>query len=320
MRVFLFILTNNLIPIYTLIVLGIIIGKKFNLDVTTLSKLNLYVFVPAFIFVNVYTTTIPSDMLKALAIVLLILFTNWSLGFAIGRIRGFNDKMANAFTNSIMFCNSGNFGVPLITLIFSGKNFMVNGETPYLNLALTVQIIVLVVQNVATSTIGVFNANRASGNLKNALKKTTKMPALYLATAAFLFKFIPYDITQFPLWPALSYVRNGMISVSLLALGIQLAQTKYHFKNINVYISAFTRLIGGPIIALLFIIIFGIKGIIAQVLFISAGLPTSVNSALLSVEFNNSPNFSSQAVMMSTTLSALTLTVIIYIAGILFPV
>ena len=219
-----------------------------------------------------------------------------------------------------MFYNSGNFGIPLITLVFSSKSFLVNGQTPWLDYALTVQVIVLIVQNVTTNTIGVFNASHASGSLKSALKKALKMPALYFVILAFLLKLVPYDFTQFPLWPAFTYAKNGLISLALLTLGVQLSKTKLKLNNPNVYISVFTRLIGGPVIAFLLVLLFGIKGTMAQVLIISAGCPTAVNTALIGVEFKNHPEFASQAVMASTILSAITLTGIIYAAGILFPV
>ncbi|HZK26823.1 MAG TPA: AEC family transporter [Thermoclostridium sp.] len=321
MNVFLFILTNNLIPIFTLIFIGILVDKKFHLDVSTLSKLNLYIFVPAFIFANVYTTNIPMDMLKALAIALLILFANWLLSFFIGKMRRFDVSMTSAFASSLMFYNSGNFGIPLITLVYSSKPFIIDGETPFLALALTVQVIVLIVQNVSLNTLGVFNATRgSSGSIKIALKKSLSLPALYFVLAAFLFKLLPYDLTQFPLWPALEYARSGLISIALLTLGVQLSHTKFKLKDLIVYLSVFTRLIIGPAIALLLVLAFRIDGIMAQVMIISAGLPTAVNTALIAVEFDNKPDFASQTVMISTLLSSVTLTVVIYFATKMFPV
>lgn len=320
MRIFLFILTNNLIPIFTLIILGIFLDRKFKLDIGTLSKINLYFFVPAFIFVNVYSTDIPLDMLWALGTATVILVLNFLLGFAVGKLRRFERGMANAFSNSIMFYNSGNFGIPLITLVFSGKPFVINGETPYLNYALTIQVMVMVVQNVSINTLGVFNANNAAGGFTGALKKAVRMPSLYFAAAAFLFKLVPYDLTEFPLWPALSYAKNGLVAIALLSLGVQLSHTKFKFANPDVYLSVFLRLVGGPVIALLLITLFGFQGIMARVLMISTSVPTAVNTALIGVEFNNHPDFASQVVMVSTAMSAITLTGVIYLAGVLFPV
>ncbi len=320
MSVFLFILTNNLIPIFTIIIIGVFIGKKFHLDVFTLSKINLFVFVPIFVFVSIYTTQFPSNIFLALAVAILVLLLNWLLGRIIGRIRKYDDRLTNAFANSIMFYNSGNFGIPLITMVFSGKNFQVNGEMPYLGYALTIQVIVLIIQNTTTNTLGVFNANHSSGKFGEALKKALKMPALYFVICAFLLKYIPYDITQLPIWPAMSYVKNGLISLALLTLGIQLSQTKLELKNMDVYLSVLMRLIGGPVIAFLLVTLFGIKGIMAQVLIISSSVPTAVNTALIAVEFKNKPDFASQAVMVSTILSAVTLTGVIYGTSVLFPI
>ncbi|NLX76163.1 MAG: AEC family transporter [Clostridiaceae bacterium] len=320
MRVFLFILTNNLIPIFALISIGVLIDRKFHLDVSTLSKVNLYFLVPAFVFANIYSTKIPLDMLKALAIVILILITNWCLGNLVGKIMRFDTGLTNAFVNSLMFYNSGNFGVPLITLIYSNKPFVVNGETPYLDFALTVQVIVLIVQNVTTNNIGVFNASKASGGTAAAFKKALKLPAPYFVVAAFLLKLLPYDLTQFPLWPAFNYARNGLVAIALLTLGVQLSHTKFRLRDPKVYLSVFSRLICGPIIALLLVLLFGIKGVMAQVLVISSGLPTAVNTALISVEFKNHPDFASQVVMMSTIMSSVTLTLVIYFATNMFPV
>jgi predicted permease len=260
-------------------------------------------------------------MLKALAIALLILFTNWLLSLLIGKIRKFDASMTNAFASSIMFYNSGNFGIPLITLVYSSKPFLINGETPYLDFALTVQVIVLIVQNVSLNTLGVFNATRGtSGSIKTALKKSLSLPAIYFVIAAFIFKFIPYDLTQFPLWPALNYAKNGLISIALITLGVQLSHTKFKLKDPNVYLSVLTRLLLGPVVALFLVFVFGLDGIIAQVMIISAGLPTAVNTALIAVEFKNKPDFASQTVMVATLMSSITLTGVIYFATKMFPV
>ena len=320
MDVFLFILTNNLIPIFTLIILGILLDKKFHLDVSTLTKINLYIYVPLFVFSNIYTTNFPTDIIKAFAVVVLVMVLNMLLGNIIGKLRGYDKGRTNAFTNSIMFYNSGNFGIPLITLVFSSKNFIINGETPYLGYALSIQVIVLIVQNITTNTVGVFNASQASAGFKGALSKALKMPALYFILAAFLLKLVPYDFTQIPIWSAFVYVKNGLVSIALLSLGAQLSHTKINLKNATVYLSVFIRLIGGPVVALLLISLFGINGIMAQVLMISSSVPTAANTSLISVEFNNHPDFCSQAVMVSTILSAFSLTGVIYLAGVMFPI
>ena len=78
------------------------------------------------------------------------------------------------------------------------------------------------------------------------------------------------------------------------------------------------RLVGGPIIAYLMILVFGLEGVTAQALFIASAMPTSVNSSVVAQEYSDDPAFATQAVMFSTIASALTVTFVIYLARILF--
>lgn len=320
MRIFLFILENNIIPIFILIGLGFILSKKFDLDVFTLGKLNFYIFVPGFIFFNLYTTDLSLNMLKILFYCIVYQLFNDLLARAIAKVKNYDLGQTNAFKNTIMFNNSGNIGVPLITLIFSSAPFVINGKTPYLNDPLAVQIMVLVFMNVSMNTIGFYNAGRANMSAGKSIHKIFTMPSIYAVPAALLIKYINVDITGTPLWTAVGYIKGGLISMALITLGVQLSKTKFNFKDINVNMAAFTRLLVGPALAFVLIHIFGFYGVIAQTVFISYSVPTAVNTALIAAECDNNPDFASQEVMVSTLFSAVTLTSAIYIARIIFPV
>lgn len=320
MTIFLHILGNNIVPIFTIIGLGYIISRKFNLSISTLSKLNFYLFVPGFIFYNLYTTNLSLDMLKILFFCILYLMANEIIARIISKIRNYDIAMTSAFKNSIMFNNTGNIGVSLVTLIFGNAPYIIDGKTPYLNEALTSQIMILVFMNVTMNTIGFYNAGRAKMNIKASLRQIFTMPSIYAIPLALLLKYFSIDITPTPIWPTLEYIKNGLVPIALISLGVQLSKTEFDFRDLNVNIAVFTRLIIGPMIALLLIHILGFNGIIAQVLFISYSVPTAVNTALIAVECGNNQDFASQEVMVSTILSGITLTTAIYIARIIFPV
>ena len=93
----------------------------------------------------------------------------------------------------------------------------------------------------------------------------------------------------------------------------------FRISSKEVYLSVLVRLLGGPIIALFFIYLFQLRGVIAQVVMISSALPTAVNTALIAIEYDNYPNFASQAVVVSTLFAAVSLVFMIYIARIIFP-
>jgi predicted permease len=320
MKIMLDIFVHNIFPIFVLVGLGFFLAKKFSLDIGTLNKINFYLLVPSFTFVYLYTTFIPFDMIKVLLATILIMVLNYPVAYIISRIRRFDFSMRNAFINSIIFYNSGNIGVPLITLVFSSAPFIVDGKTPYLSLALTAQIMVLVVQNITTNTIGFFNAGRAQLHWKESIGKILRLPTIYAVPSAFLLKFIPYDLTEMPFWPALVYLRNALVPVALLILGVQISRTKFKSVDSSVILSVFFRLVAGPIFATGIIYLLSLDGIVAQAVMISASVPTAVNTALIAVEYDNHPDFASQAVLVSTLACTITLSVVIYISRIIFPV
>lgn len=320
MEIFFFILGNNILPIFTIIALGFILSKKFNFNLATLSKLCFYVFVPAFIFVNLYTTSLKLDMLMVLLLSILYMVTNDLLARVIAVYRKYDTSMTNTFKNSIMFNNSGNIGLSLITLVFSSAPFVIDGKTPYLNEALAAQIIILMFQNITANTLGFYNAGRASMSGRDSLRKIFAMPPIYTVPLALVLNYLHIDITANPLWNALVYIKGGLVPVALITLGVQLSKTEFNLKNTDAYIAVFTRLVFGPVLALIFIYLFGFTGVVAQTVLIANSVPTAVNTALIAAECDNNQDFAAQVVMMSTIFSAVTLTLAIYAARVIFPV
>lgn len=304
------ILFNNIVPVFILIFLGYLMGRIFKLDILSFSKINLYVYVPALVFVKLYETTIETQHLQALAFGVIYLAALALLATLFSKLRRHSKTMANAFQNSVMFYNSGNFGLPLVTLVFR--------DSPYFAYAVSIQIMIILVQNLSTNTIGFINAGRGSMSVRKSVKAVFMMPAVYAIAAALLLKCIPFDFTDTFIWPAAVYLKDGLVSIALLTLGIQLSKSAIQWKNAEVYVAAFMRLLGGPALALLVIWLLGIHGDMARVLLISSAVPTAVNTALIAVELDNEKVFSSQAVMTSTLLSAVTLTGVIYLSTVLF--
>jgi predicted permease len=320
MTVFFHILSHNIVPIFLIIILGYLLNKKFDLHIHSLSKLLFYLVVPAFIFVNLYTSTLQLELFNVLICGILMLITNDIISRLIARIRGYNVGLTNAFKNSVMFNNSGNIGISLITLVFTSPPFVIDGKTPYLHEAITAQIIILVLQNITTNTIGFYNAGKATMSTRKSLAQILGMPSIYAIPIALILKTTSLDLTTTTVWPALEYLKNALVPISLITLGVQLSKTCFDFRNPEVYLSAFIKLMISPLIALAYIHILGFTGAVAQTILIAHAVPTAVNTALIAVECDNNQDFASQAVMMSTIASAATLTFAIYVARIIFPV
>jgi predicted permease len=227
------------------------------------------------------------------------------LGLIIGKVFRFRKSSNAAFINSISFYNAGNFGIPLMLLVFND---------PY---SISILIFIILGQNLLVYTLGAYNASFGSGDFISVVKKVFSLPMLYVLLISILFNKFAVQVPV-PILSALDIISQGMVPLALFTLGAQLSGTAYNFNDKKIYLSNFIRLFAAPMIALLFIKIFNITGMIAQIMFISAGTPTAVDTALMAIEFKNEPNFASQVVFTSTILSMLTMTVIIYLSKIIF--
>lgn len=57
------------------------------------------------------------------------------------------------------------------------------------------------------------------------------------------------------------------------------------------------------------------NGVVAQALFIASAYPCSRNTALFALEYDNHPAYAAEAVLLTTLLSAVTVTVVVYLSG-----
>ena len=154
--------------------------------------------------------------------------------------------------------------------------------------------------------------------LKKGIISVLKMPTIYAVSLAILLKITSIDITNIPAWPALVFLRYGLIPVSLITFGAQLAKSKINLKMKTPYLATICRLIGGPVIAFLLIHLFGFDGIMAKAILIASSTPTAIQTALLSIETKGDVDFAVQTVTISTLLSAITMAATVYIAFIIF--
>ena len=308
------IFAQNILPIFILIGLGFLLGCRLPLDVRTLTRINLMIFVPAFTFSNLYRTPLRRDTLSALLFAFCLLVANLLLSAAAARLLGYDLRRRKAFQNAITFYNSGNIGIPLITLVFA------DAAPEIAATALATQVMVLVVQNITTNSLGFYNASCANLPWQAALREAFRMPTVYAVPLALLCKALPVDLTQAPGWPALNLIAGGLVPVALLTLGVQLARTKVDFGDRSVPLASLMRLLGGPLIAFGLIRLLGLSGVTAHVLFISSSVPTAVNTALIAADCGNEPDFATQTVLVTTLACAASLVLVIYLAGVLFPV
>lgn len=307
MTEFLIILREIILPIFIIMSIGFILQRKFTMDVSTLAKINIYFLVPGFIFVKLYETSISAQLFgNILLFFILYVLLLFLIAMVIGRLKGMEKGMRTTFTNSAIFFNSGNYGVPVNDLVFRSDPF-----------AMSIQVIMLTMQNIFLFSYGVFSLQSVKLGKVRAALGYFKMPVLYAMLAGVLLNYLEVPLPSF-VWVPANYIADAMISLALFTLGAQVAQLRLTAGLSSLYYSLTIRLIIGPIIAFGILVLFQVKGLTAQALFIASAMPTSVNSAVIAQEYDNHPEFAAQIVLFSTLMSAITVTVVIYLARLLF--
>lgn len=307
MTEFLIILREIILPIFIIMSIGFILQRKFTMDVSTLAKINIYFLVPGFIFVKLYETSISAQLFgNILLFFILYVLLLFLIAMVIGRLTGMEKGMRTTFTNSAIFFNSGNYGVPVNDLVFRSDPF-----------AMSIQVIMLTMQNIFLFSYGIFSLQSVKLGKVRAALGYFKMPVLYAMLAGVLLNYLEVPLPSF-VWVPANYIADAMISLALFTLGAQVAQLRLTAGLSSLYYSLTIRLIIGPIIAFGILVLFQVKGLTAQALFIASAMPTSVNSAVIAQEYDNHPEFAAQIVLFSTLMSAITVTVVIYLARLLF--
>ena len=135
------------LPVAVLFGIGWGLDRKFRLDLDTLIKLNLYLFVPAFIFVRLSESSLGGwEGARIVGFTLCVIFGMALLSILVSRIRGVTRGERVGLQLATMFYNSGNWGIPLMALAFPTTGPVV-------------QVFVLMTMNVSTFSVGLFLAS-----------------------------------------------------------------------------------------------------------------------------------------------------------------
>ena len=120
MLIFFEIFLTVCLPILLLAGLGWGLDRIFSLDLKTLVKLNLYLFVPAFILVRLSSSNLKGETGAAVVgFTVCVIVAMGVISWLSSRLHRIELAEQYSIKLSTMIYNSGNWGIPLMTLAFS---------------------------------------------------------------------------------------------------------------------------------------------------------------------------------------------------------
>lgn len=297
------IFANIILPILALVAAGFYLERRFKFHIETLTKLNFYVFVPALLFKSLIEAAINwADLAMVAVFQIALIFALLVANLGAVKVLKLGTGLSAAYLMATVFCNSGNFGIPLVSLAFPDVAAK----------AVSYQAVTVTVQNLSTFTLGLIIVGHGRASVRESLGGTLKLPFIYVIGAALLFKQFDVPVRDYVwVWKPIEFAGNGLVAIALVTLGVQVAKTP-KLRHIRALISAVSmRLLLAPIVAFALVKLFGFTGMLAELLVIASAGPSAVNTVLISLEFKNEPDFAASAVFLSTMLSGVTVAVTI---------
>lgn len=287
-------------PVFFLILLGYYVGPRLQLDARTLSRVAYYLFIPCFVFDVISKLEI--DIAVAGQMILYTTLTHIliaGIAFAIARFLKRSREVTAAFVIIATFGNVGNLGLSLINFRL-GQAAQVSATIYFITIVLLSFVI----------CVGIASWTRGTG--LTAVFSVFKTPALIAMVPAMFFYGTDFETPLF-LSRITGLLGRAMIPVMLITLGVQLSDlVKFNF-SLDVVIVSCLRLIGAPLIALGLVFIFSLSGIEIRSGILQAGMPVAILGSIIAIEYDIIPEFVTTAVLFSTVLSLLTLTVLLYL-------
>lgn len=297
------VLLQNILPIFLVAALGFWLRRYYALDTRTLSGLVFNALSPCLIFSSLTTTILPAAELGRLALfAFLSIVAMGGVALLAGRLLRLPRTETIVLMLTLMFVNGGNYGLTLNQLRYGDEG-------------LSRAIVYYVVSTILVYSIGVVLASMGHVDLRTAVVRLLRVPALYAVILAVV--VLGLDLTvPVPLARGIQVAGAGAIPVMLVVLGMNMADLR-GFSELRLAVPATAlRLLAGPIVAVALAAWLGLQGLSRSTSIIEASMPAAVITTVLATEFDVCPAAVTGIVALSTVVSPISLTAVIYLLGI----
>ncbi len=297
-----FVLTQNILPIFIVASFGFALQRWIGIDKKSLSSVVMNVLSPALVFVSLVNSQVPTGELAHLALfAILNILLMGVIGLAVARLLRLSRVDMVALLIVIMFVNGGNYGLTLNQLRY-GDDGLARAVAYYTT------------STVLLYTLGIFIASMGKMTWRQSLRRLMRFPAVYAAVLA----IVVYNfglIVPAPLMRGIEIAGAGAIPVMLLVLGAQLADLR-GVTDVRLTLTTVPlRLLIGPLVGVLVAALLGLTGLGRSTSIIEASMPPAVFTIILATEFELKPPVVTGIVVIATLLSPFTIATVITVLG-----
>ncbi len=288
-----------ILPVFLMASAGFVIERKTAVDRHTLANVSLLLFTPALVFSSLIDREISHDLLTKLSLYM-VLYTGLLtlLAVLVAKLAHFDSGTTRALILTTAMMNVGNFGLPLAYFAYGDK-------------ALDISILTFVLFSIPLGTLAIVVAQGKQVQWRDAVGNMLRIPIFHAVVLALLCKVVGWMPPNFLLRPV-ELLGQAAIPVMLILLGMQLARSNVRGAWGFFGLATALRLLLAPLIGFALAFLLGIGGLARDVVILQTSTPAAVLTLLYAIKFDTRPDLVSGAVLVSTLLSAASLTVLLY--------
>lgn len=293
---------NNLLPIFLSAGTGFVAARYLQVTPRSVSQIAFYIFSPCLIFTLLKRNPLPSsEVTRLVFFTLAVVLSLGFLTFLLGLLLRFERSVLAALLLTVMFGNTGNYGLSLNLFAF-GQPALVFASLYFVSVGILVY------------TVGVLIASLGKSSPKKALLGLFKVPALYAIILALLFNRYHLSL-PLPIDRTVTLLAEAAIPVLMVVLGVQLYNSRWSDHKTALGLSVVLRLVVSPLLAMGIAFLFQLEGAAYQAGVLESAVPTAVMMTVIANEYEAEPSFVTTAVIVSTLLSPLTITPLLALLG-----
>ncbi len=298
-----------LLPLFSLILLGYLVGRLNLLRVKSAKVLNIFVMkiaLPTLIFRSISTqpfhTILNGPFLIAFLLTLLIPYLSSFLISRKCRSEPLSESALRALTLSLP--NTGYLGIPLLSAIYKGQGGLIASIASFLIVSIIIPtMIICEIEKKGTQKLG-------SWTILICLKN----PLLIAAALGIGFSYLHFPITK-TFHKVIQLLGSIADPCALFALGESVVGKSLHKELKGTWGVIITKLFVQPLIALLLLWLLKVEGVWAVAGFLLSALPTGVIVSILVDYYKGYFRRGLSSVLTTTIFSLITLLVASYLAS-----
>ena len=293
------ILISAVLPIALAALVGVFIGRSFELDMQTLARVNIYALLPALVLTSLAETTLALE--NAIALIAALLLNTallYLIAVGLGRSLKFSPDEQKSLIATTVFANVGNMGLPFV--LFSLGEAGLERATVYL-------------VGVSLMIASLFPIVLKGAGLRTGVSFTLRQPVLWSALAGLAVQASGGALPQ-GIGRGVMLLSGGAIPMALLTLGIQLSQTQFVFGLYELF-GAGIRLLVSPLLAYGAGRLLGLDGLDLQVVVVQSAMPVAVTSLIWVTELGGDAVRVARTIVLSTLLSFFTLPGVLWLSA-----